>query len=326
MRRTPHLAALTAAAVLGLSACGSGDEAAPLPAPGGVTVQAGTATSVHVMWRQAPEKSGITGYEVFRGTTKVKEVPADRSMVDVTGLKPSTSYSFTVRARKADAASAHSDARTATTPAAVAEDKKAPARPAGLKGRTAGPKGASLSWNKATAAQGVTSYDIYQGGSKIHSVAGDETTARITWLRPGTHYRFTVAARDAADNTSPVSGAVDITTPKGSGDEPDTAPAAFRLTTHSADGAHYIDLSWVAPKTGGEVTSYEIYLDGKFATTLIWGGDTPRGRATYSVFVGKKPGVYRVKLRAKLPDGTWGAFSVERPVVTGGDKASAGGS
>ncbi|MER8070656.1 fibronectin type III domain-containing protein [Streptomyces sp. NPDC094034] len=320
MRRTFCLAALASAAVLALGACGSNDEAPKAPsAPAGVTAQAGSATSVHVMWKPAPGKDGVSGYEVYRGKTKIKDVPAGQTMIDVTGLKPSTAYTFSVRARGAEGAvSPPSGELAVTTPAAVTEDKKAPARPTGVTGKSDGARGAQLNWAAAAGDQGITSYDIYQGGSKIHSVGGDATGARITQLRPGTHYSFTVTARDAADNTSPASRAVEITTPRGPGDDPDTAPIDFRATTHAADGAYYVDLSWLAPKTGGEVPSYQIYLDGKFATTLIWGGEPPTGRASYSVYASKKAGeTYRVKIRAKLPDGNWGKFSAERTIVTG---------
>ncbi|MFF2060614.1 fibronectin type III domain-containing protein [Streptomyces sp. NPDC058200] len=323
MRRISSLAALASAAVLTLAACGSNDGGAKAPsAPAGVTVQAGSATSVHVMWNQATGQDGISGYEVYRGKTKVKDVPAGKNMIDITGLKPSTAYTFTVRARDAEGTlSPHSGEKPVTTPAAVAEDKEAPATPTELAGRSDGARAARLSWHQAAGDQGITSYDIYQGGSKIHSVGADATTARITRLRPGTHYSFTVIARDAADNTSPASRAVEVTTPRGPGDDPDTAPIDFRAATHTADGAYYADLSWLAPKTGTEVPSYQIYLDGKFATTLVWGGDVPRGRATYSVYVSKKAGeTYRVKIRAKLPDGNWGRFSAERTVVTGDGK------
>ncbi|MFD8968768.1 fibronectin type III domain-containing protein [Streptomyces sp. NPDC059568] len=320
MPRFVSLAALMSAVLLILAGCGSNDEEDKAPsAPAGVTVQAGSATSVHVMWNQPPAKAGIKGYEVYRGKTKIKDVPAEKTMIDVTGLKPSTAYTFSVRARTDEGAfSPYSKEMAVTTPAAVAEDKEAPARPELLTGRSDGARAARLSWAKATGDQGITSYDIYQGGSKIHSVDGDATSAQITRLRPGTHYRFTVTARDAADNTSPASRAVEITTPRGPGDDPDTAPIDFRAATHAADGAHYVDLSWLAPKTGGEVPSYQIYIDGAFATTLIWGGEAPKGRATYSVYVSKKAGeTYRVKLRAKLPDGNWGKFSPERTIVTG---------
>ena len=321
MRRISSLAALISAAVLGLAACGADDGKPPPPhVPAGVTAQAGSATTVHVMWRAATGGSHVSGYEVYRGGRKVKNVPAGQTMVDIVGLTPSTSYSFTVRATDTDGRhSPHSGAKAVTTPAAVAEDTRAPARPAGLKGSSAGPRGARLNWHRPPGGQGITSYDIQQSGTKIHSVDGRAASAQITGLRPGTRYHFTITARDAADNTSPVSGAVEISTPHGPGDDPDTRPAGFRVATRDADGGHYLDLSWLPPDTGGTVSSYQIYLNGTFATTLAWGGEAPSGRATYSVYAGKEPAVgYRVKLRAQLPDGTWGAFSAERSVVTSG--------
>ncbi|MEV7422283.1 fibronectin type III domain-containing protein [Streptomyces sp. NPDC091212] len=324
MPRNTALAALVPAALLlALTGCGANDEPAGAPpAPAGVTAQAGSATSVHVMWERAPDGAGVRAYEVYRGGAKVKEVPAERNMTDVTGLKPSTPYTFTVRARGAeDALSPHSGDVPVTTPADVAEDTRPPSRPAGVTGRSDGPRGALLRWDRAKDDRGVVSYDILQGGARIHSVAGDATSARITRLRPGTHYRFTVTARDAADRTSPAGRTVEITTPHGPGDDPDTAPTGFRATTHTADGAHYADLSWLAPKTGSDVPEYQIYLDGTFATTLVWGARAPEGRATYSVYVSKRAGeTYRVKLRARLPDGEWGAFSPERTFVTGADR------
>ncbi|MFI7294755.1 hypothetical protein [Streptomyces sp. NPDC050121] len=39
---------------------------------------------------------------------------------------------------------------------------------------------------------------------------------------------------------------------------------------------------------------------------------------TYSFYAGREAGIgHRVRLRARLPDGTWGAFSTERTVTTG---------
>jgi hypothetical protein len=97
----------------------------------------------------------------------------------------------------------------------------------------------------------------------------------------------------------------------------DTQAHGFGAKTHAAAGKHYLDLSWVPPKTGGEIAAYEIYLDGKFATTLTWGAAPPKGRATHSFYVGEQPGTtYSVKIRAELPDGTWGSFSPQRTVAT----------
>ncbi|MFF9897042.1 fibronectin type III domain-containing protein [Streptomyces longispororuber] len=327
MRRTPHTfrwtsACLTVTAACLLSSCawgGGGGESSPPPqAPRGVTVQAGSATSVHVMWNQTADGSDISGYDVYRGTTRVKRVPADRHMVDVTGLEPSSTYSFTVRARDADGrVSADSKKLTVTTPAAVAADRKAPSRPRTLRGEAEGGRAATLSWAASSDDRGVASYEIYQGPTKIHSVGGGTTATLLTGLRPGTAYTFTVKARDAADNFSPASPAVRVTTAGSKDSGRGTAPAAFRATTRTEDGAYYVDLSWRPPRTGGAVSEYQIALDGKSATSLVFGGTAPRDKAEHSFYVGKEAGVsHRVKLRAKLPDGTWGAYSPERTVTT----------
>jgi len=324
MRRVP--AAVICGSLLALAACGwggpdSGQDVRLPSAPMGVTAAAGSATSVHVMWNRATGKPPITRYEVYRGTTKVKEVPGGEHMVDVTRLTPSTAYVFTVRALDADGhAGPPSEQVRATTPAAVAADHTPPTRPGRPSGTAAGSRAAQLSWVKSTDDRGVASYDIYQGTSKIHSVGGGQTATVVTGLRPGTRYSFTVRARDAADNLSPASDAVRLTTAPGTDDGRGTAPTGFRTTTHRADGAYYLDLSWLPPRADGVITEYQIHLDGQPATSLVWGGTAPSGKATYSFYVGREAGeVHRVRIRAKLPDGTWGGFSAERTVTTGGD-------
>ncbi|WP_189310337.1 fibronectin type III domain-containing protein, partial [Streptomyces brasiliensis] len=211
----------------------------------------------------------------------------------------------------------------ARTPAAVAADGSPPTSPGSPRGRAVGSRAVQLSWTASTDDRAVASYDVYQGTTKIHSVVGGQTATVVTGLRPGTRYVFSVRARDAADNLSPASDAVRLTTP-GTDDGRDTAPTGFRATTHRTDGAYYIDLSWVAPQTDGVITEYGIQLDGAAATSLVWGGTPPRGRATYSFYAGREAGArHRVRIRAKLPDGTWGGFSPERTVTTGtvGDAA-----
>ncbi len=175
-----------------------------------------------------------------------------------------------------------------------------------------------LSWGKSTDNRAVASYEIYQGASKIHSVGGGQTATLVTGLRPGTDYTFTVKARDAADNFSPASPAVRLTTAAGKDSGRGTAPAGFRATTHRADGAYYIDLTWTPPRTGGAVTEYQIQLDGRTATSLVFGGTPPKDRAEHSFYIGRKAGErHRVRIRPKLPDGTWGAYSPTRTVTTG---------
>lgn len=174
------------------------------PGPDGVTATAGSATTVHVMWNSVSGDVKVTGYEVYRGTTRVERVPADEHMVDVTRLVPSTKYVFTVRALNADGnPGPPSEPVRATTPVAAAADHTPPTRPERPHGRAVGSRAAQLEWSASTDARGVLSYDVYQGGSKIHSVGGGQTATVVTGLRPGTAYAFTVRARDAADNLSP---------------------------------------------------------------------------------------------------------------------------
>ncbi|MFF0200384.1 fibronectin type III domain-containing protein [Streptomyces sp. NPDC005017] len=321
MRRvTVPAALLCGAALLLTSACarGAGGERPP-GVPTGVTAEAGSATSVHVMWNQVTGDPPVSAYEVYRGRDKVEEVPADRHMVDVVRLRPGTSYVFTVRARDRDGRlGPPSRTVRASTPDAVAADTSAPSRPGSLDGRAVGSRAAQLTWAAATDDRKVASYDVYQGDTKIHSVGGTQTATVVTGLRPGTRYSFTVRARDAADNLSPASGAARLTTAPGDGRGTATAPADFRAAAHRADGAYYIDLTWVPPRTDGLVTEYQVHLDGRAATSLVFGGEPPRDRASYSFYVGEKAGErHRVRLRAKLPDGTWGALSAERTVTTG---------
>ncbi|RPF30939.1 fibronectin type III domain-containing protein [Streptomyces sp. TLI_185] len=310
-------AALALAASCGGSGAGEDDGGLPA-APTGVTAAAGSSTSVHVMWNAVRAAPRVSLYEVYRGTTKVDEVPGSRHMVDVTRLRPSTSYVFTVRARNSEGRLGPPGRPVrAATPATVAADDMAPTRPGKVRGRALGSRAVELSWSASRDDRAVVSYDVYQGTAKIHSVGGAQTATVVTGLRPGARYAFTVRARDAADNLSPPGTPVRLTTP-GSDDGHSTAPTAFRATSHRAGGAYYLDLRWIPPRTDGVVTEYQVRLDGSAATSLVYGGDAPRDRASYSFYVGRDPGVrLRVRIRARLPDGTWGGFSVERTVTTG---------
>ncbi|MBH5338610.1 fibronectin type III domain-containing protein [Streptomyces pactum] len=317
MPRPPATVVFAVSAACLLAACGGEDkDTEPPSVPSGVTVQAGSATSVHVMWEHATDDEGVAGYEVFRKGTKVATLPATKRMVDIERLSPGTAYSFTVRAR--DAAgnlSRPSAAVSVTTPAASPEDRRAPTRPTALRGTVTGSRTATLTWKGSTDDVKVTSYDIYQEDARIHSVPGDRTTAHLTGLRPGTVYTFTVRARDAAEHSSADSTAVDLTTPAAPGQGPSTAPTG--LTATAREGS--VELSWKPPRTGGPVTEYQLFLNGEMATTIVWGADPPAGTATYSTPVSGGPGTrYSVKLRARLPDGKWGDFSAQRTVVMPG--------
>ncbi|MEU6802812.1 glycoside hydrolase family 18 chitinase [Streptomyces neyagawaensis] len=75
-----------------------------------------------------------------------------------------------------------------------------------------------LSWSAATDDKGIKNYDVLRGGSKVATVTG--TTYTDTGLTAGTDYSYTVQARDTADQTGPLSGAVAVRTTGGVVDPP----------------------------------------------------------------------------------------------------------
>lgn len=104
-----------------------------------------------------------------------------------------------------------------------------------------------------------------------------------------------------------------MTTPPASGGGPGTSPAGF--TAAASPGA--VTLTWTPPDTGRETSEYELYVNGRPTTVIQFGkGAVPSGRAEHRITVTEPAGtVWAVKLRARLPDGNWGAFSAERTVT-----------
>ncbi|AXE27625.1 hydrolase [Streptomyces globosus] len=309
----PGLAAGLAALLAG---CAGGDTTAPA-APAGLTAQAGSATSVHVMWDAAAAADGVANYQVFQDGRLVRDLPAEKTMTDITGLAPQTSYTFTVRARDAAGnTSAPSAAARTATPAAAAEDRRPPTAPDRTEARADGPRTVTLSWSAATDDTGVTAYDVYQAGIRIHTAGPAETSTPLTDLQPDTAYTFTVRARDGADNSSPDGPPAAVTTPPSAEQGPQTAPAGFTATP--SPGA--VDLAWTAPGTGRPTEAYELHVNGRPVTVIQFGaGAVPAREARHRLTVTEPPGtVWELRLRARLPDGTWGAFSERRRIVLAG--------
>jgi endoglucanase len=93
----------------------SGDTQPP-SAPANLAVTATTASSVSLSWSASTDNVGVTAYDVFRGATLATTVTG--TSATITGLSPSTMYSFTVKARDAAGnASAASNTVSATTSA-----------------------------------------------------------------------------------------------------------------------------------------------------------------------------------------------------------------
>lgn len=115
-----------------------------------------------------------------------------------------------------------------------------------------------LHWTAATDNNGVTAYEIYQGGVSIGTNEG-ETTYTVNGLTPMTNYEYYVVALDGAGNSSNPSESISITTAEVEDTEKPTAPANLEssMLTHSS-----VLLNWEASTDNVEVVDYEVFQNG----------------------------------------------------------------
>lgn len=86
------------ASIWGGTAGGGSDTQAPT-APTALTVGAKTTTTIALSWTASSDNIGVTGYNVYNGTTLVATVSA--TSTTITGLTAATNYTFTVKAKDA---------------------------------------------------------------------------------------------------------------------------------------------------------------------------------------------------------------------------------
>jgi chitodextrinase len=159
-------------------------------------------------WTAATDNVGVTGYDVYRGTTLLTTVTG--TTYTATGLTASTTYTFAVRAKDAAGnVSASSNTVNVTTLAATTTDTTAPSTPT-LSASGTSQTSTNLSWTTSTDNVGVTGYNVYRGTTLLTTVTG--TTYTATGLTASTAYSFTVRAKDAAGNLSVTSNTVNVTT------------------------------------------------------------------------------------------------------------------
>lgn len=82
----------------GLCAGGAGDTSPP-SAPGNLRVTATSNSTVALAWNASTDNIGVTGYDVYSGSTAV--ITTDATTGTVGGLNPGTAYTFSVRAHDA---------------------------------------------------------------------------------------------------------------------------------------------------------------------------------------------------------------------------------
>jgi chitinase len=198
---------------------GGADTQAPT-APGNLRATNATTSSITLAWNASTDNVGVTGYDVFRDTTRVGGGTA--TSLTVSGLAANTSFVFTVRAR--DAAGNVSPASNQLTVRTLGNtaDTQAPTAPTNLRVTSVTSSSVALAWGASSDNVGVTGYDVLRNSATVGTATG--TSFTVTGLAANTSYNFVVRARDAAGNLSAASNSATAMTPPANGGGGGNAP------------------------------------------------------------------------------------------------------
>lgn len=215
----------------------------PLGAPTNLVAEAISASTIRLTWQD--HASGETGFEIERAPagnggpwTAIATTAADTTTYENTGLTPSTTYFYRVRATLDQERSAYSNVASATTEAALAP----PDPPSGLQAQALSVSAIRLTWVDASTNE--TGFEIERAGAAAgpFELAGTVGANVVSWddtgLAPSTRYWYRVRATNSAGDSAPsnVSDALTLTA-----DSPPEAPsnlAAAAITPTS------IRLTW----------------------------------------------------------------------------------
>ncbi|MCX5213977.1 glycosyl hydrolase family 18 protein [Kitasatospora sp. NBC_00240] len=180
-------------------------------APGTPQVTESTAHSLALSWPAATAGDfPVASYEVLSGATVL--ATSTTTSVLATGLTPATAYSLAVRAKDTRGNTGPLGASVAARTVDPATDTSPPTAPGALRSTAVTSSSITLAWTAAADNQRISAYDVYQGATLVQTVTGATTTATVAGLSPSTAYTFTVKARDPADNASPASNALTVST------------------------------------------------------------------------------------------------------------------
>ncbi len=172
-------------------ACSSCTSAPAVPT--GLAASGTTQSSTNLNWTAVNPPAGCSvSYKVLRSSTVIA-TPTTNSDA-VTGLNPSTTYSFSVEATDAAGTSAASSAINVTTLASSCTTK--PSTPTGFAASGTTDSTSNLSWNAVSPPTGCSiSYSITGGPSTLTTTSTSDTEGGLT---PSTSYTFSLTATDFA--------------------------------------------------------------------------------------------------------------------------------
>ncbi len=295
---------------------GPGDTTPPT-APGNLTLVSKTTNSVTMRWTASTDASGIEVYDIYRdGAYFGYTQDFNNLQFTATGLAPSTTYTFTVKAKdKAQNWGPFSNPLVVTTdaePGPGPGDTTPPTAPGNLTLVSKTTNSVTMRWTASTDASGIEVYDIYRNGVYFgYTQDFNNLQFTATGLAPNTTHTFTVKAKDKAQNWGPFSNPLVVTTnaEPGPGDTtPPTAPGNLSLVSKTANS---VTMRWTASTDASGIEVYDIYRNG------VYFGYTQNFNNLQFTATGLAPNTtYTFTVKAKDKAQNWGPFSNPLVVTT----------
>ena len=223
-----------------------GVDTTPPTAPTGLTASDVTGDSATLSWGQSSDDTGVAGYDVYRDGTLIGSTTFT-TYPDIE-LAGDTAYQYTVKAYD-PAGNLSAASGTARITTGASETTSPPGAPTALSSPSQAGTSVDLSWTApSSTGAGIAGYDVYRNGTLIGTTTATEqgtagsptpTIYTDTGLDSGTAYTYTVAAFDAAGDTSAQSSTTTATTValSGSGSASGTVYEGDASANTLADGA-----------------------------------------------------------------------------------------
>jgi hypothetical protein len=293
---------------------GSSCPGPPVPnPPSNLSANATSSTQAQLTWNDNSGNETSFRVEMRTGANPFAEigaVGANATGVNVSGLAPSTTYDFRVRARNGTGDSAYSNTDSATTLAG----ETLPAAPTLFSATTQSSTALFLQWQDNSANE--TSFVIQRqvGFSFVDFTSSPANTAAasLIGLTPNTSYTLRVVARNSAGD-SPSNTSTASTLPAAL-----TAPNAPSNLAATAGSSSLVNLSWTDNSTNEDSFRIEMRSEaavfGEVATALPNANSISVGGLT--------PGVhydFRVRARNAAGDSAYSnVASATTPAACGG--------
>ncbi|MBG0818251.1 fibronectin type III domain-containing protein [Planomonospora sp. ID82291] len=222
-------------------------DATPPTTPYSLTVTSKTATSVSVSWGASSDNESLAGYGVYVNGSRV--ATTESRYYTATDLAPNRSHTIEVDAYD------YEGNRSSRASLTVHLDATPPSQPGRLRLTGMSATSATVAWDAASDAGGVTGYGVFLDGARL----GSDQAARsrtLTGLSLGRQYTVDVDATDASGNRSTKATLTftvvpDIAAP--------TSPPGLKITS---TGAGSFAIAWQPASDDNAVAGYGTYLNG----------------------------------------------------------------